>query len=77
MTPFDGRNPKVGVNHVHFCLSPFHVFECLFYPFFMCLNVYFVTLFDIHVMLNCNLVNGFAIVEDKQEELLYYLNTLR
>ena len=31
----------------------------------------------LHVMLNCNLVNGFAIVEDKQEELLYYLNTLQ
>ena len=35
VTPFGGRNPKVGVNHVHLCPSSF-----------MCLNVFtFLTFF--------------------------------
>ena len=40
VTPFGGRNPKVGVNHVHPCLSSFNVSECF----------YFLT-FRVHVML--------------------------
>ena len=37
-TPFGGRNPKVGVNHVHPCMSPFHVHECLLSQFYFCIN---------------------------------------
>ena len=37
-TPFGGRNPKVGVNHIHPCLSPFHVPKCLFSQFYFCIN---------------------------------------
>ena len=61
VTPFGGRNPKVGVSHVHLCLSSFHVCECLTYLTFSCF----------HVMLFYNLDYGFSTVEDNEEELLY------
>ena len=35
---FGWRNPKVGVNLVHSCLSPFHVLECLLSQFSFCIN---------------------------------------
>ena len=38
-TPFGGRSPKeVGVNHVHPCMSPFHVRKCLLSQFYFCIN---------------------------------------
>ena len=33
VTPFGGRNPKVGVNHVHLCLSCPFLFMCLIVSF--------------------------------------------
>ena len=59
MTPFGGRNPKVGENHVHLCLSSFHVSECLT----------FLTFSFVHVMLFYNLIMDFSTVEDNEEEL--------
>ena len=57
MTPFGGRNPKVGVNHVHFCLSPFHVSECLYFPHIV------LCAYDDALQLD----NGLCMVEDDQE----------
>ena len=64
MTPFDGRNPKVGVNHVHFCLSPFDVSECLDFPHIvLCAYDDAIQL----MMMLYNLIMVYAMVEDDQE----------
>ena len=43
---FGGRNPKIGVNHVHW--SRFHV--SLMYTFFCVLHVYFILYLDILIL---------------------------
>ena len=43
---FGGRNPKIGVNHVHW--SRFHV--SLMYTFFCVLHVYFLLYLDVLIL---------------------------
>ena len=54
---FGGRSPKVGVNHVHFCLFLFHVSKCFIFLSLSCVHVMMIYNYasKIDYMLSCNL----------------------
>ena len=59
------------MNHVHLSV-PFSCVECLFLPcFFHTSECLFHDIVGIDVMLNYNLINGFTMVEDRQNILFW------